>query len=489
MLEQLRAAGLARSAHREECSISDVVSCVNASSNALMLLPISSMACSLRQCASSPKRRAAAWKSRPAVILRARTLEVNFVAYACATVGCNEPAVAMKRTPQKPNPNGVSITLIVLCKLSCAKLTESTSHEVDTRHCCCGFQLSELAALCLCEPIWETSLSFVLLKNMSERVAVADVRTRQTPRPLLVIPSIAAAATAACCAVLITNIPETIKTRLQLDGEGGVRGIPRQYRGVTDAFVKIWRHEGLRGLHAGLSAGLAYQFVMNGARLGLYEPLQRVFRRATGADADSSALKVAAAASSGAVGAALGSPLYLIKTRLQAQSAYFSAAEKHSYTGLFNGLHTVFQSEGVRGLLRGLDGALPRVMLGSATQLTTYDACKRWAGRTGVPDGFPTFFVSSLATSFITVTVMNPLDVISSRLYQSAGKATAYSGPIDCGLQTVRAEGVWALQKGWLAQYARLGPHTILTFVALEQIKPAFARVDAFVDKEAAEAA
>ena len=124
-------------------------------------------------------------------------------------------------------------------------------------------------------------------------------------------------------------------------------------------------------------------------------------------------------------------------------------------------------------------------MCGSAAQLSSYDIFKEillqrereekllGEGRAiVVPTGVLQHIVASVAASFITVTVMNPLDVISTRLYQSAGVNTQYRGPIDCLIKTIRSEGVFALQKGWLAQYARLGPHTVLTFVFLEQLKP-----------------
>ena len=124
-------------------------------------------------------------------------------------------------------------------------------------------------------------------------------------------------------------------------------------------------------------------------------------------------------------------------------------------------------------------------MCGSAAQLSSYDIFKEillqrekkekllGGGRAiVVPTGVLQHIVASVAASFITVTVMNPLDVISTRLYQSAGVNTRYRGPIDCLIKTIRSEGVFALQKGWLAQYARLGPHTVLTFVFLEQLKP-----------------
>ena len=51
------------------------------------------------------------------------------------------------------------------------------------------------------------------------------------------------------------------------------------------------------------------------------------------------------------------------------------------------------------------------------------------------------------------------------------GKGTLYLGVLDCLGKTLKAEGVRGLMKGWLAQYLRLGPHTILTFVFLEQVK------------------
>jgi len=276
---------------------------------------------------------------------------------------------------------------------------------------------------------------------------------------------------------------EVVKTRLQLDGEGALKATHvRQYRGIAHAFSTIARLEGLRGLQAGLVPALCYQTAMNGTRLGLYEPVQRALVAVTGADPASTLMKAAAAAASGAVGATLGSPLYLVKSRLQAQSAFFTVREAHAYRGLWHGLSSVFAAEGARGLFRGLNGALPRVMTGSAVQLSSYDTCKAHAAAAGVAPGTLQHLVASLLASVLTVTAMNPWDVISTRLYQSQGKHTVYSGPFDCAAKTVRAEGWAALQKGWLAQYGRLGPHTVLTFLFLEKLRPLAQRVDAFVE-------
>ena len=91
------------------------------------------------------------------------------------------------------------------------------------------------------------------------------------PKPaiLALFPSILMGSIAACAAVLYSNAAETIKTRLQLDLEGTRRGAgQRTYTGVLDAARQIWQKEGLGlhgrggGLHAGLTAALAYQAAM-----------------------------------------------------------------------------------------------------------------------------------------------------------------------------------------------------------------------------------
>lgn len=62
---------------------------------------------------------------------------------------------------------------------------------------------------------------------------------------------------------------------------------------------------------------------------------------------------------------------------------------------------------------------------------------------------------------------MTPLDVISTRLYNQAldirGKGLSYSGPLDCFIKVFKAEGLFGLYKGCLANYLRVGPHSVLT--------------------------
>lgn len=50
------------------------------------------------------------------------------------------------------------------------------------------------------------------------------------------------------------------------------------------------------------------------------------------------------------------------------------------------------------------------------------------------------------------------------------GAKPEYSGSLDVIMKVARHEGVFALWKGFTPYFARLGPHTVLTFIFLEQI-------------------
>eukprot|EP00656_Telonema_subtile_P046115 TRINITY_DN52460_c0_g1_i1.p1 TRINITY_DN52460_c0_g1~~TRINITY_DN52460_c0_g1_i1.p1 ORF type:complete len:278 (+),score=47.24 TRINITY_DN52460_c0_g1_i1:145-978(+) len=267
-----------------------------------------------------------------------------------------------------------------------------------------------------------------------------------------------------------------IRDRLQNElVQKGSQQFRMTYPNAPRAFVGILQAEGLRGIQAGLRPAILYQIAMNGTRIGCHSK----FKTLLGADqsADSKLVHTfkswCAGGASGALGAALGNPFYLIKCRLQSASSVNShVGHQFQYSGLMGGFKSVVSQDGWLGLMRGVNAALPRVAIGSSTQLSSYDLFKQLLGDS--LEGVPLHFGASLGSSVITVTMMNPLDVATTRLMNQPtvnGKGQLYEGVIDCLGKTVKAEGASGLMKGWLAQYLRLGPHTILTFIFLEQVK------------------
>ncbi|KAJ2055437.1 Mitochondrial oxaloacetate carrier protein [Coemansia sp. S146] len=293
---------------------------------------------------------------------------------------------------------------------------------------------------------------------------------------------------ASCGAVTFTNPFEVVKTRLQLQGElaKSTPNMVKPYHNVAQAFWVIGKNEGLRGLQKGLGPGYMYQIMLNGTRLGFYEPVKGVlYKTFTGQSSDSQRpiipLNVAAGGMCGMAGAALGSPFFLVKTRMQSASNFAAVGFQHNYTSSLDGLRKIWRDGGLRGLYRGMDAAMMRAGAGSSVQLATYDHCKSYISRNLAHRGYNdnsvgTHFLASMVTGFFVCTVMNPFDVVSTRMYNQKSSAAGHGGalyknPIQCFYKTVSTEGFFSLYKGFLAHYLRLGPHTILMFVFVEQIK------------------
>lgn len=320
--------------------------------------------------------------------------------------------------------------------------------------------------------------------NNNNNNTTTPVKKKQRSLPV----EFALGGAATSIAVLFTNPIEVVKTRFQVQGELLRSGSTssKQYSNMFDALYKISKYEGIRGLQGGLIPAAAYQVMMNGTRLGMYAPLQRLYSKYlnTGlvnrpvdtftkqqqrgesinihdAIKPNMLINILAGTSSGVAGAFLGSPFFLMKVRLQiAQQArknmtvnnnIHSVGTQHHYSGMLSGLSQVYRSDGIRGLFRGVQAAMIRVGMGSGVQLATYDKNKQiLIQRFGLSDGIPAHFAGSLVTGMIVTCVMNPADVISTRLYNQPvvnKQGTLYSGVVDCAIKTVKSEGITAFFK------------------------------------------
>ncbi|NWW82308.1 S2534 protein, partial [Climacteris rufus] len=276
-------------------------------------------------------------------------------------------------------------------------------------------------------------------------------------------------ATAGCLACFLTNPLEVVKTRLQLQGELQPPGTyPRPYRGVLRAAVAVCRADGLRGLQKGLAAGLLYQGLMNGVRFYCYSHAEDAGW--TGYPGGT----VAAGAVAGAVGAIVGSPAYLVKTHLQAQTlSAMAVGHQHNHEVSGDGVAV--------GGHRGFGGTLSAHTSGSsgddAILLATFASAKDWVcERQWFRKGSWAAVLAGGMVSGVAVAVtMTPFDVISTRLYNQPvdadGTGKLYRGFLDCILQISSKEGLLGLYKGIGAVYFRLGPHTVLSLFFWDKLR------------------
>ncbi|KAH0597076.1 hypothetical protein MHUMG1_05385 [Metarhizium humberi] len=276
---------------------------------------------------------------------------------------------------------------------------------------------------------------------------------------------------AACGAVTATHPFETVKIRMQLQGELQQKGRqPHFYRGPIHGVGVILRNEGLRGIYRGLGTAYIYQILLNGCRLGFYDPLRKglatLFLK--NENAQNLGINMFCGAFSGVIGAAAGSPFFLVKTRLQSYSPFLPVGTQHQYRNAWDGLSQIYRAEGVGGLYRGIGAAMIRTGFGSSVQLPTYFFAKRRLMRhAGMEEGPALHLASSAASGFVVCCFMHPPDTIMSRLYNQNGNL--YKGVFDCLGKTIRTEGLFAIYKGFLPHLARILPHTILTLSLAEQ--------------------
>jgi solute carrier family 25 protein 34/35 len=210
--------------------------------------------------------------------------------------------------------------------------------------------------------------------------------------------------------------------------------------------------------------------MLNGCRLGFYEPLRQSVTKAVYHDPNYQSLfaNLFSGAASGIIGAVAGSPFFLVKTRLQSYSPFLPVGTQHHYRNAWDGLKQIYTSEGVKGLYRGVGPAMVRTGFGSSVQLPTYFFAKRrLQHHFGMAEGMPLHVASSTISGFVVCCVMHPPDTVMSRMYNQTGNL--YKGAFDCVYRTIKTEGVFAMYKGFFAHLARIWPHTVISSLDLIQ--------------------
>ncbi|KAJ8968663.1 hypothetical protein NQ317_009739 [Molorchus minor] len=278
---------------------------------------------------------------------------------------------------------------------------------------------------------------------------------------------------AAAGACIFSNPFDVLKTRMQLQGELRARGQHAvYYRNVFHAGWVVATNEGLRGLQKGLITAIFMHSVRNSIRLGTYQFLNKE-GYLTDENGKTILYKSAiGAAFSGAVGAFVGSPLFLIKTQLQSQAAkQIAVGTQHGHKGALAALKDIYVKYGITGLWRGSNIIVLRALVGSTGQLTTFAVTKDFLKEYEYFNTNPVAksFVASIIGGVIQTVAMNPLDLLTTRLYNQGvdaqGRGLIYKSTLDCTIKVYRAEGFLGFYKGIGANYMRLAPHGALCLV------------------------
>jgi len=185
-----------------------------------------------------------------------------------------------------------------------------------------------------------------------------------------------AAAQSGVLTLAMTNPIWVVKTRLCLQydavmpapsGGGGVGDGRKTYKGMLDAFYKIGRYEGMRGLYKGFVPGL--WGVSHGAiQFMAYEDLKSRYNHFKEQPIDSklgAGEYIFCAAVSKLVAAVTTYPYQVVRARLQDQNSHHNRA--------LECIRDTYRNEGVKGFYKGIVPNLTRVVPACAICFVVYE--------------------------------------------------------------------------------------------------------------------
>lgn len=263
---------------------------------------------------------------------------------------------------------------------------------------------------------------------------------------------------------------DLIKTRMQLSGEMGVGQV---HRSSLSAVASIIRQEGFFNLYNGLSAALLRQATYTSARMGFYNAVSQQLSVYYDGKPLPFYAKVLAGSTAGALAGVVGCPAEVVLIRMTADGR-LPVDQRRNYKNCFDAIARIAREEGVLVLWRGVTPTVLRAMILNAAQLASYSQAKQMLLQTSYfKDNLVTHFSASLISGLISTLVSCPVDITKTRIqtqkFDAQGRPQ-YRNFMDCLFKTVRNEGFFSLWKGAVPYFFRLGPHTILTFIFLENL-------------------
>ncbi|CEJ93241.1 hypothetical protein VHEMI08847 [[Torrubiella] hemipterigena] len=236
---------------------------------------------------------------------------------------------------------------------------------------------------------------------------------------------------------------------------------------MVSTMYRFASRDGIASLWAGLSASLLRQSTYSTARFGFHNYLSSLALRKSGKEKLPASWNVACAGVSGGVAGLIGNPTEVALVRMCADGAK-KPSERFNYSNSIQALFRVCKEEGFSAFTKGLMPNVVRSVLMNISQIATYASAKQWVlASVRSNDDITTHSIASFIAGTVATTLCAPADIIKSRMQATAGK----EGIVQVVRQGIQHEGPLFLMKGWTPAFIRITPHTILTFVFMEQLK------------------
>nr|KAF6347402.1 solute carrier family 25 member 48 [Pipistrellus kuhlii] len=253
-------------------------------------------------------------------------------------------------------------------------------------------------------------------------------------------------------ASVIVGYPlDTVKTRLQA-GVG--------YGNTFSCIRMVYKKESVFGFFKGMSFPLASIAVYNSVVFGVFSNTQRFLSQHHSREPEAGPPRnlsdlILASMVAGVVSVGLGTPVDLIKIRLQMQTQPFretslslkpravALGEQPAYQGPVHCIATIVRTEGLAGLYRGASAMMLRDVPGYCLYFIPYVFLTDWITPEACADPSPyAVWLAGGVAGAISWGTATPMDVVKSRLQADGVYLSKYKGALDCISQSYQKEGL-----------------------------------------------
>ncbi|NXJ78155.1 S2548 protein, partial [Trogon melanurus] len=263
-----------------------------------------------------------------------------------------------------------------------------------------------------------------------------------------------------------------LQTRLQA-GQG--------YGNTLNCVLTVYRNESVAGFFKGMSFPLASIAVYSSVVFGVFSNTQRLLSQLRHGDPSRTpALADVALASvvAGFVSVGIGTPVELVKIRLQMQTQpYVRANIKLKptvpgfpvYQGPIHCFRMVLEKEGIAGIYRGAGAMLLRDVPGYCLYFIPYTCFCDWTTPAGCISPNPSaIWLAGGVAGAVSWATATPMDVVKSRLQADGVYFKKYKGTLDCILQSYQNEGLKVFFRGITVNTVRGFPVSSAMFLGYE---------------------
>ncbi|XP_071452319.1 putative tricarboxylate transport protein, mitochondrial [Hetaerina americana] len=269
--------------------------------------------------------------------------------------------------------------------------------------------------------------------------------------------------------ICITFPTEYVKTQLQLDEKGGLKGGEKKYNGIMDCVKKTVRQHGFFGLYRGLSVLLYGSIPKSAVRFGAFEELKKRSVDSNGNLAPHQRLLCG-------LGAGVSEAILAV-TPMETVKVKFINDQRSGnprYRGFFHGVTMIVKEQGIRGIYQGLTATIMKQGSNQAIRFFVMESLKDW-WRGGDPQkSVPKPVVGAFGAFAGAASVFGntPIDVVKTRM--QGLEASKYKNTADCFMKIWRNEGPSAFYKGTVPRLSRVCLDVAITFMIYDSFMELF---------------